>query len=876
MTNLNFIIDAQYKAGRIFGQARGDVNSLDDAAKKSSSSAGGMGKLSSLLGSGLVVAAGAAVAAVGGLATAIVSSTQKAANLEAQMSGIAAVMGKTKDEVAPLKDLILQLGIDPKLKVNATEAASAVEMLARNGLTMSDIMEGAARNTVLLANATDAEFSVAADIATDVMSLFNIEAKDMGTAVNGITSVVNNSKFSIDDYRLALAQGGGVAATVGVEFDDFNTTIAAISPLFASGSDAGTSLKTMLMRLVPQSNEAADKMRALGLFSGLTEKEFEKLSGKIDKQRDKIRQLNPEAENYQEKLDKLTVELKSMESQLVAGNNAFFDQEGNMKSMSEISELLSAATSGLSDEQRNSALSVIFGSDAMRAAAGIAETGKEKFDALKTTMGNTSAEDAAATRVDNLKGSMEILSGIIETLQLRIGEKFLPVVRDMVDAFSVFLDRNSDRIVAFFDGMVPRLETLGGGFVRLAGEILDFATGSSDRVESLGTIWDNTVSFLLTKAQSFLPAFRETMTNWGSAAWGWLFGETTIKLQEGLGGFSALIIGWITSRTPDLLAQLTQWTTALVEWVGVALPSLIVRLGDLVAGMITWIQGGGVTDITNALGTWVGAMISWIGDEVAPRLQPELEKLLDALNVALSNSSDAIGQAGRVVGDALVQGFVDAFGIGETPQWVSMALAPFRGIVTAVKRIFGIESPSTVFHNIAWNMWQGLINGFNERTAEVSSHLSAVMGDIWGAIANVFNPEKLLGFGANILYGLRDGIGGAFDSVRSDVSGWMTTLADLVPDIFKIGSPSRLFAGYGVNIMEGLSAGISKGLDGALSTTELAMGAIAGTASNVTNNNSRQVDNTFNVSFAGSARQNETDEATRLINMLSNTVSVPV
>lgn len=882
MTALNFIIDAQYKAGHIFSQARGDVNSLDAAAKKSSSSVGGMGKLSGLLGGGLVIAAGAAVAAVGGLATVIVSSTEKAANLEAQMSDIAAVMGKTREEVAPLKDLILRLGIDPKLKVSATEAADAIEMLGRNGLSMSEIMDGAARNTVLLSNATGADFGTAADIATDTMSLFNIEAKSMDRAVNGITAVVNNSKFSIDDYRLALAQGGGVAATVGMEFDDFNTTIAAISPLFSSGSDAGTSLKTMMQRLVPQSNEAADQMRKLGLFSGLTEKEFDKLNGKIDKQRQKILALDPESKNYQDNLSKLTTELTEMKAGLIEGNNAFFDQDGNMRSMKEISELLATATKDLSDEQKNNALSTIFGSDAMRAAAGTAEAGKvaytdletaakdlgvsvddlagfadggiTAFEGLQAQMGQVDAEGSAATRVDNLKGSMEILSGIVETLQLRIGEKFIPVVRRMVDAFAAFLDRNSGRIVSFFEEMVPKAESLGGAFVSLAGEILDFATGSTDRIETFSNAWNTAVSFLTTKVQEALPLFREKMAEWGRTAWGWLFGGTQDKIKEGASGITGFIIGWVQEKIPELLVSLTQWATAFVDWVGVALPNLIVKLGELVAGVITWIQGGGVTDITNGLGAWVGAMLSWIGDEVAPRLQPELEKLLVALNIALSNSSGALSEAGRTVGDALIQGFMDAFGIGETPEWVSMALAPFRGIVTAVKNIFGIASPSSVFHNIAWNMWQGLINGFNERIVEVRSHLTAVMGDIWGAMANVFNTEKLLGFGANILYGLRDGIGNAFEAVKNDVSGWMTTLADLVPDIFKIGSPSRLFAGYGVNIMEGLSAGISAGLGDALSVTESAMGSIAGVASNVTNDNSRQVDNTFNVSLLNTQR----------------------
>ena len=242
--------------------------SLDKMNKTTADAAGKVGQqfvgLGDAVNKAALVVATAFVAATAAAGAALAKFTgdgiEKAADLEKQMGGIAAVMSTTKDAVGPLKDLIQDLALDPRLKVNTTEAADAIEMLGRNGLTMSQILDGAAESTVLLANATEADFGTAADIATDVMSLFNIEAKDMNTAVDGITSVVNNSKFSIDDYRLAIAQGGGVAASVGVEFDDFNTTIAATAPLFGSGSDAGTSFKTFLQRLVPDTDKAAGAM----------------------------------------------------------------------------------------------------------------------------------------------------------------------------------------------------------------------------------------------------------------------------------------------------------------------------------------------------------------------------------------------------------------------------------------------------------------------------------------------------------------------------------------------------------------------------------------------------------------------------------------
>ena len=884
MANLNFIIDAQYKAGRALGKAKGDINDLNKAAANAGGRAGGLGKLAGLLGGGLVIGATAAVAAVGSLAKVIVSSTQKAADLEAQMSGIAAVMGKTKEEVAPLRELILDLGIDPNLKVTATEAADAIEMLGRNGLTMSQIMEGAARNTVLMANATGADFGTAADIATDVMALFNIEAKDMSTAVNGITSVVNNSKFSIDDYRLALAQGGGVAATVGVSFDDFNTIIAGISPLFASGSDAGTSFKTMLQRLIPQSNDAADTMRNLGLFSGLTEKEFDKLTTKIDAQRLKIQELNPESKNYQERLAELTAELHTMENQLVAGNNAFFDQQGNMRSMEEISQVLSEAMAGLSDEQRNNALSTIFGSDAMRAAAGVAELGNGKFLQLKKTMGDTSAEEAAKTRVDNLRGSLDILSGIFETIQIRIGEKFIPVFRRMVDAFSAFLEQHSDRIVGAFDSiaewmdtMVPKISTVGERVLGMVEKFAKFVSGTDREMSVFNAGWDNLKS-LFTQGLQF-------------------------------------IIDQLKANLPMFAAGLVSWAVELIAWVGRSVPKLIRALADMIVDAVEWIKGGGATELRSGIGEWVNVMLDWIKEEVSPRVEPEVRNLITEINKAVSASSDELKEGGKRIAEAVKGGFLEAI----TPDWWGGVISPFRQIIDTVKSIFGISSPSTVFYGIgsdvlngfidsinhrsgeiithlasvagtfvegfksgmgkwlfegaAHDALQGVVDKVNNRTNEIRDHLAAVAGNFVEAFKSPFDYESLKGRGNDIMNGLKDGVEEKIGDVRTKIEDAARSIKNTFDDWFDFGSPSKVTTQMGKDIMAGLERGILSGSPNVVASLDLSMGQMMAGAQSVVNNDT-VTNNNINVSLPSNvSRERQDGQISELMNTLSAVIT---
>lgn len=399
----------------------------------------GLVPLQHALGVGLKAAAMGAVAGLGALAGGIWSSVSAASDMEQALADISASMGTSAEETAQLKGLIGDLGMDPTLKVSATEAAAAIGTLGTAGVSVTDILNGAAKSTVLLANSTGADFASAAAMASDTMKLFGIDAKDMKTAVDGITSVTVASKFGIDDYRLALANAGGMASAVGVEFDDFNTAIAGIAPKFSGGAEAGTGFRSLLQRLVPQSKTATEEMQRLGMITK-------------------------------------------------DGSNRFYDANGNLKSMAEIAEVLQETIGGLSEQQKNSALTTIFGADAMNAALGIAEQGVvvyadvgeaakalgvsieslsgaaaggiTAFEALQVQMAKTDAEESARKRMETFKGSMEILAGTFDAVKMQIGDAFLPMFTDMSNRFSAFLASVAPQIQEWATAFAQNLEAL--------------------------------------------------------------------------------------------------------------------------------------------------------------------------------------------------------------------------------------------------------------------------------------------------------------------------------------------------------------------------------------------------------------------------------
>lgn len=295
-----------------------------------------------------------------------VKTAQVSGDFEAAMKKVDVATGATTRQLERLQKQAEDFGRDKTFKATAIEAAQAMEALAKNGVSVSDILNGAAEATLTLAAATGGDYGKAADLATAVMQQFGATGAELPAIVDKISGALMVSKFGFDDYAQAIAQAGGVAGGLGLSFEDLNTAIAATSSLFGSGSDAGTSFKTFLTRLSPTSKEAAAMMKKLG----------------ID----------------------------------------FFDASGKMKPLADIAQMLKEKLGGLSDEAKNKALTTIFGTDAMRTAVGLMRQGAAGIELIKDVIGKTEAEKQMATLMEGLNGLVTQLKKSFESLMIKVGQ----------------------------------------------------------------------------------------------------------------------------------------------------------------------------------------------------------------------------------------------------------------------------------------------------------------------------------------------------------------------------------------------------------------------------------------------------------------------
>ena len=328
---------------------------------------------------GFMTAAGTALTV--GLTVPIVAmgkaSVDAASNFDQSMANIRAITGATGSEMQAMSKLALQLGADTTF--SATESADAMLELLKAGLSVEQVMGGGLKGALDLAAAGGIELSDAAIVASTALNAFRKDGLSVSDAADILAGAANASAASVSSLQLGLSQVSAIASGVGLSFADTSAALAIFANNGLKGSDAGTSLKTMFLRLQPSTKEQIGLFKELGLTTA-------------------------------------------------QGTSAFFDQEGKVKSLAEISGLLQRSLSGMTDAQRLSTLETLFGSDAIRAANILYKEGEDGVKKLKEQIGKVSAEEVAADRMNSFQGAIEEMKGSIETAAIAIGQKLIPII----------------------------------------------------------------------------------------------------------------------------------------------------------------------------------------------------------------------------------------------------------------------------------------------------------------------------------------------------------------------------------------------------------------------------------------------------------------
>lgn len=665
---------------------QGALGDLDKTAAGSGKTLAGVGEAIS----GFTV--GAAVAGVAGLGAALGFAVKDASDFEHSISGIAAVSDPAEVNLDSLRQLALQLGADTSFSAN--EAAQGMEELIKAGVRMSDVMGGGARAALDLAAAGEVSVSEAATITSNALNAFGLSGDKAAAVADTIAGAANASAIDVHEFGFSLAASGAVAATVGLSFDDLAQGIAIMGQAGIKGSDAGTSLKTMLLNLQPQTDKQISLFKELGL---ITED----------------------------------------------GANQFFDATGKIKGMADIAQTLQTALGGMTEQQRLATLEILFGTDAIRAGAVLTKAGAAGFNEMAAAMGKVSAQDVANERLNNLQGSIEKLKGSLETAAILIGSAFLPVLKDLADQATQLVNDNMPALQAGAEGIAEgfrqAVPVVGQFFTLLVqnGQTIATIAGALATLAVIVTVtgWINGAILAFTGLWTTIAGAGGIIAGIVAV----LGGPLTVAIAAIVAAVALLVVAW-TQNWGDIQGK----TQTAIDFI-----SGVINTG------LTTIQGfwdehgaaliAAAERIWNAIKAAVDTGIKLVQEAirlVMAIIEGDWTTAWDALKTIMTTAWNAYVAIVQTIGNGIVeaaklivQGIIAAFAPDGPLAQASANLVAWLNSANAQL----VEMANTMGPGIVQGIVQGIVRvGPNPFADAIAGLLKAAIADVLGRIGSMF------------------------------------------------------------------------------------------------------------------------------------------
>lgn len=349
-----------------------------------------------------------------GLGAAVAEIGQIGMAYEDNLNIFKSVSKATGAQMAIVADQARKLGADVTLPgVSAAGAAEAMTELAKAGFSVQQSMD-AAKGTLQLARVANISEADAAEIAANAVNAFGLQAKQTTFVVDELAAAANSSSVEISDVSLAFKMAAAVFSgvqgpAIGSKeaITELNTAIAVLGNNGIKGSDAGTSLKQMLLQLTGPTQQAKDQMqflalRAAGATASLKEQN-EALHGSKSVRAEAIASI-----------------VKHNQGLQVQGDIAY-DASGKMRGLRDIISLTAAGTKGLTQEEKNYAITQIFGADASRSVLALLKGGLPVYDKQRQAVLSVGAAASfAAAKNAGLRGALDNVKSQVENAAIAI------------------------------------------------------------------------------------------------------------------------------------------------------------------------------------------------------------------------------------------------------------------------------------------------------------------------------------------------------------------------------------------------------------------------------------------------------------------------
>ena len=683
----------------------------------------------------------------------IKESITSAGDVEQNLNVLQVVAGATADQMAQISQRAIQLGGDLTLPAtSAQDASRAMLELAKSGLSVDDTMK-AAKGTLQLAAAGQLDAARAAEITSNALNSFRLSGDKAIVVADLLAAAAAKSSLEVvdvaDSFKMASAvfsafQGPVVGAEESMK--QLTAAIALLGKAGIKGSDAGTSLKQMMMQLTAPSQKAKEQMRGLYLAALSTADAMDINSLAFG--------------NASERAKALAGITETAGAAAGQMGDIAYDAAGKMRSMPEIIDLVSKATKTMTDEQRNNYVSAIFGADAARAVITLMQAGPGAIEGMTASISQQgAASELAGAQMKGWNGVVAGFTSQIETLQLLIGNHLLPILtplgQKLAEAVGMLTQGDTTgfftkidevlrealaQVTRFFaeigtgtSVLSPFLNSLAAAFAPMGQMLIDqgkqWLTMFVDWLKKEGPPFlapigamlvdqaDLWLKELVVWIDTQVPVLLENLKKWGQQFVDWIEPQIDPMLEK-LKPLMEKLTKWVDDQIPGLKAQLGKWAAEFGNWILFqAIPNLLIAGGTMVAEFLNFLA-----DQSDRLNTgfkqWIARGMLGIGQAILDLPQNIADWLAGGMNAIYHQA----GEMGR--------GLIDGFGraIQDGIGWIGdQARNMAQAAINEAKRILGIASPSKVFMEMGVNVDKGYAEGMLKGTPMVQGAMAQMV-----------------------------------------------------------------------------------------------------------------------------------------------------
>ena len=256
-------LDPEERARRLRNLAEATNQASEDANRLADSAERNVGAFDRLKRAVVAFGAALGVAFIAGKIKDFFSeAVSGAADFEAQLSTVKAVSGASAEEMEALRAAAEKMGAETKY--NATEAAQALENLARAGLKSSEAIE-ALPSVLALAQGNGLELADAASYITQTASGMGLAMSDAARVADVLAKAASSANTDIQGMGLAMSYAAPNAHALGLTLEETAAYIGKLADAGFDGSRAGTAMATMMSQFQNPASTFRRELASIGI-----------------------------------------------------------------------------------------------------------------------------------------------------------------------------------------------------------------------------------------------------------------------------------------------------------------------------------------------------------------------------------------------------------------------------------------------------------------------------------------------------------------------------------------------------------------------------------------------------------------------------------